>query len=148
MTQGGDSDPRIGRLIKEAQAAIHTRMAELLRPYDLSPAQYAALELISGSPNASNAHLARGAFVSRQSMNTMLKTLEGRGLVERASAPTAGRELPVSLTPDGTALLTRARGAVVQLESETTSRLSPDAHTQLTVALHSVIAALKQTHQH
>ena len=41
---------------------------------------YACLELLAQRPGLSNSELARGAFVTRQSMNVLLQALERQGL--------------------------------------------------------------------
>ena len=52
---------------------------------------YACLELLAQRPGLSNSGLARGAFVTRQSMNVLLQALERQGLVAaRHGHPWAG----------------------------------------------------------
>ncbi|WP_040765847.1 MarR family winged helix-turn-helix transcriptional regulator [Tsukamurella sp. 1534] len=145
MTQEADHHARIGYRIKEAQVAVRIRMEEELRPYGLSAAQYAALELIGRSPEASNAQLAREAFVTRQSMNTMLQALQRRGLVVRAETATSGRELPTALTPEGTALLRDAAAAVDAMEATAAEKLTADQQRQLLTGLELVIRSLRET---
>jgi hypothetical protein len=65
-------------------------MDAVLRPLDLTVPQYACLELLGRTPGLSNADLARGAFVTRQSMNGVLRGLQDRGLVTRPRSPPAG----------------------------------------------------------
>lgn len=136
---------RIGYRIKEAQVAIRIRMEEGLRPFDLSAAQYATLELVSRTPHASNAQLARDAFVTRQSMNTMLKSLERRDLIVRATEPTSGRELPTTLTRRGAELLRAAAVAVDSMEEQAVAHLSEAQQRELLAGLDGVIAGLRPT---
>ena len=69
------------------------------RPLGLTVPQYACLELLAQRPGLSNSGLARGAFVTRQSMNVLLQGLERDGFVSRpAEPPTTGRALPAQLT--------------------------------------------------
>ncbi|MGX9294918.1 MarR family winged helix-turn-helix transcriptional regulator [Tsukamurella paurometabola] len=144
MTQEESLDDRICYRIKVAQAAVHNRMEEVLRPFDLSVSQYAALELIGRFPQATNAQLARAAFVTRQSMNTMLQGLQRRGLVDRADRPTAGRELPTVLTPDGATLLRRASRAVADMESAVARSFTDDERRALMDALDRTVTTLRQ----
>ncbi|CAM3908133.1 MarR family winged helix-turn-helix transcriptional regulator [Tsukamurella ocularis] len=144
MTQEVDAlQSRIGYRIKEAQVAIRVRMEEGLRPFDLSAAQYAALELIDRTPRISNAQLARDAFVTRQSMNTMIKSLERRGLITRATEAPSGRELPTTLTRRGTELLRAAAVTVSAMETQAVAHLSETQQRQLLSGLESVITALR-----
>ena len=55
-------------------------------------------ELLAQRPGLSNSELARGAFVTRQSMNVLLQSLERQGLVVRPAQAPVGRALPAELT--------------------------------------------------
>ena len=84
----------MGYALKRAQAALRAAMDEALFPLGLTVAQYSCLELIGERPGVSSAELARGMFVSRQSMNLVLRGLQERGLVKRPSAAPRARSLP------------------------------------------------------
>jgi DNA-binding MarR family transcriptional regulator len=64
----------------------------------------------------SNSELARGAFVTRQSMNVLLQTLEREGFVTRPAAAPVGKALPTRLTPRGRRSLQKATVAVRSVE--------------------------------
>jgi DNA-binding MarR family transcriptional regulator len=64
----------------------------------------------------SNSELARGAFVTRQSMNVLLQTLEREGYVTRPAQAPVGKTLPARLTPRGRASLEKATVAVRSVE--------------------------------
>lgn len=74
-------------MLKQASAALRAAMDAALRPQQLTVPQYACMELLGQRPGLSNAELARGAFVSRQSMNLVLRGLQERGLVTRPAPP-------------------------------------------------------------
>ncbi|WP_036504080.1 MarR family winged helix-turn-helix transcriptional regulator [Nocardia aobensis] len=111
-----DLDSSVGYVLKQAAAALRGAMDTALRPLGLSVPQYACLELLGQRPGLSAAELARGAFVTRQSMHTVLQGLEDRGLLERPSAAPHGRALPTRLTDEGTCLLARASHLVAEVE--------------------------------
>ncbi|MFI0793804.1 MarR family winged helix-turn-helix transcriptional regulator [Micromonospora rubida] len=104
MAQGvGSLELSVGYALKQAAAALRTAMDVGLRPLGLSVPQYACLELLGQRPGLSAAELARGAFVTRQSMHALLLGLEDRGLLARAATPHgAGPCPPNSPTPDDT----------------------------------------------
>jgi len=52
--------------------------------------QYSCLELLGQRSGLSNAELARGTFVTRQSMNQVLRGLQDRGLVTRPATDAPG----------------------------------------------------------
>src|SRR5579875_543754 len=101
MRQGGagvDLETSMGYLLKEAATALRVAMEEVLRPLGMSVTHYSCLELLAQRPGLSNSDLARGAFVTRQSMNVLLQALERDGSVTRPAAPPVGRVLPARLT--------------------------------------------------
>lgn len=75
-------------------------------------------------PNISSAELARRAYVSRQSMNMLLRTLDQRGLVQRATIPALGRVLPTTISPTGRELIERVSEEVDSLEHRMTAALT------------------------
>jgi DNA-binding MarR family transcriptional regulator len=137
-----NSAPPIGYLLKNAQAALHLRMEEALRPLGLTVSHYACLHILAAQPGISAAELARSTFVTRQSMNTLLQGLLERHLVARPARAAAGRALPTTLTPAGAEVLARAEVLVDEVESRMLSRLSADARRDLGLALTDCIGSL------
>jgi DNA-binding MarR family transcriptional regulator len=75
-------------MLKAAASALHSALEAVLRPLGMTITHYSCLELLAQRPGLSNSELARGAFVTRQSMNVLLQSLERQGLVVRpAQAP-------------------------------------------------------------
>ena len=143
MSQG---DPRnlLGYQLKHVQAALRARMDEALRPLGLSAPQYLCLELLSRAPGVSTSDLAREAFVTRQTMSTLLRSLVDRGLAQRAAQASSGRALPVRLTPEGGDLLREASRVTVEVERVMTSPLSESQLRAVQEALSVCIAALEE----
>jgi DNA-binding MarR family transcriptional regulator len=94
-------------------------------------AQYACLELLSQRPGLSNSELARRAFVTRQSMNLVLRRLQERGLLTRPESALHGRSRPAELTPAGDVTLREASAAVRGVERELFSPLSQEQQRRL-----------------
>src|SRR6202044_1825639 len=97
MSQGGpgvELDTSLGYMLKAAASALHSALEAVLRPLGMTITHYACLELLAQRPGLSNSELARGAFVTRQSMNVLLQALERQGLVVRPAQAPAGRALP------------------------------------------------------
>ncbi|MEV0620766.1 MarR family transcriptional regulator [Nonomuraea sp. NPDC050404] len=122
MTQE-DARRTVGYQLKRVQAALRAAMDGALRAHGLTTPQYVCLELLGQQARLSNAELARGAFVTRQSMNVVLHNLEEAGLVERPSTAPTGRALPTRLTASGERLLEAARADVMAIERRMTSGL-------------------------
>ena len=146
MTQGvGDLDLSVGYALKLAAAALRTAMDAGLRPLGLTVPQYACLELLGQRPGLSAAELARGAFVTRQSMHALLLGLEERGLLARAATAARGRALPTELTDAGRQVLAQASETVVEIERRMTAALPIPAQQRLRSDLAACAAALGGT---
>lgn len=91
-------------------------MEAVLQPLGMTVTHYAVLELLAQRPGLSNSELARGAFVSRQSMNVLLQSLERDGAVTRPAEARVGKTLPTKLTPLGRRQLAKATVAVKAVE--------------------------------
>src|SRR3954470_6521852 len=113
---GVDLEQSLGYLLKEASSALRTAMEEVLRPLGMTVTRYSCLELLAQRPGLSNSELARGAFVTRQSMNVLLQTLEREGYVTRPAEAPVGKVLPTRLTSHGRRSLEEASVAVRSVE--------------------------------
>lgn len=145
MSQGetvGDLGRSVGYALKQAAAALRTAMDAALRPLDLTVPQYACLELLGQRPGLSGAELARGAFVTRQSMHGVLRGLHDRGLLARPPTAPHGRALPTALTSAGRQQLAAASTAVRAVERQMLDRLPTVQRTRLRDDLVSCTAAL------
>jgi DNA-binding MarR family transcriptional regulator len=113
---GVDLETSLGYLLKEASSALRVAMEEVLRPLGMSVTHYSCLELLAQRPGLSNSELARGAFVTRQSMNVLLQALERDGYVTRPAEAPVGKVLPTRLTPRGRRSLEKASAAIRAVE--------------------------------
>jgi DNA-binding MarR family transcriptional regulator len=123
----GTLDEALTYVLRHAAASLRTAMAEALRPLDLSAAQHSCLELLGRSPGLSSSDLARGAFVSRQSMNLVLRGLQDRGLVTRPAVAAQGRALPTKLTAEGRDRLNAANAVARAVEKRMLTAV-PEKH--------------------
>jgi DNA-binding MarR family transcriptional regulator len=123
--RGVDLETSMGYLLKEAATALRVAMEEVLRPLGMTVTHYACLELLAQRPGLSNSDLARGAFVTRQSMNVLLQALERDGAVSRPPTAPVGRAIPAQLTAKGRAQLEEASAAVRAVELRMLSDLTP-----------------------
>ena len=144
MGQDGiDLETSLGYLLKEASSALRTAMEDVLRPLGMNVTRYSCLELLAQRPGLSNSELARGAFVTRQSMNVLLQTLEREGHVPRAAEPTVGKVLPARLTPLGRRSLARATAAVRSVELRMLAGLSEDQQAEAFRLLRQMTRSLR-----
>ncbi len=120
-------------------------MGVALKSSALTVSQYSCLEQLGQNPGLSNAELARGLFVSRQSTNVVLRGLQERELLTRPVAVEHGRARPTELTPAGAALLRRASAAVRQVEDRMVAALDADDRTRLLQNLLTCARAVAET---
>lgn len=131
-----------GYMLKQAQAALRAAMEAVLRPLGLTVAQYACLELLGQRPGLSSSDLARGAFVTRQSMQVVLRGLQDRGLLVRPDHADHGRALPAQLTSAGEEQLRAASAAVRAVEQKMFSPLTAEDQCRLRDDLAACAAAV------
>ena len=127
----GELELSVGYVLKQVHASLRNAMDETLRPLDLTVPQYACLELLGQDPGLSNSELARRAFVTRQSMNLVLRRLQERGLLTRPDQAPHGRALPSELTQDGLDILRQASIAVRAVEKQLFAPLAPEQQRRL-----------------
>ena len=138
-----DLETSIGYALKEAASALRLAMETVLRPLGLTITEYSCLELLAQHPGLSNSDLARGAFVTRQSMSVLLQALERDGLVSRPSEAPVGKVLPTRLTPQGRKSLDAASAAVRAVELRMLSGMTADEQAVALAGLQSMIRSLR-----
>lgn len=140
--EGVDLGSSLGYLLKQASTALRRAMEEALRTLGLSVTQYACLELLAQRPGLSNSELARGAFVTRQSMSVVLHTLERQGYVARPAEAPVGKVLPTRLTSSGRLELRAATAAVRSVEVRMLAGMTEDEQTEAFRALQRMVRSL------
>lgn len=140
---GVELDSSLGYLLKEAATALRVAMEAVLKPLGMTVTQYACLELLAQRPGLSNSELARGCFVTRQSMNVLLQAMERDGSVTRASTASVGKVLPTQLTPQGRRQLEQASAAVRAVEERMLAGLGSEDRTRGFAILQSMVRALR-----
>jgi DNA-binding MarR family transcriptional regulator len=142
QTEGVVLDISLGYLLKQASSALHAAMDVVLRPMGITITHYACLELLAQRPGLSNSELARGVFITRQSMNVLLHTMEREGLVSRGEQATVGRAIPTELTDKGREQLKVASAAVRAVEDRMRTGIDAPEQDQLRRLLGACITNL------
>jgi DNA-binding MarR family transcriptional regulator len=140
-----DLETSLGYLLKEASSELRAAMEAVLRPLGMTVTHYSCLELLAQRPGLSNSELARGAFVTRQSMNVLLQALEQDGYVERPAAARVGRVLPTQLTPRGRQELKKATAAIRSVELRMLSGMTPEEQSAARRILTSMVRSLRES---
>lgn len=139
-----DLETSLGYLLKEASSALRASTESVLRPLGMTVTHYSCLELLAQRPGLSNSELARGAFVTRQSMNVLLQSLERDGDVIRPAEAAVGRVLPTLLTPHGRRRLEEASAAVHSVEARMLSGMTADDRAATFDLLQGMIRRLRE----
>jgi DNA-binding MarR family transcriptional regulator len=116
----------LGYKLKKTQHALRLHMDEALRALDLTTPQYAVLAQLELKPGASNAALARSAFITAQTMHGIVSNLEKRGLIQRKSDASHGRILCAELTDQGHKVVTQAHNMIRDVEERMLATVSDD----------------------
>ncbi|MCR3742008.1 DNA-binding transcriptional regulator, MarR family [Actinomadura glauciflava] len=107
---------RLGSHLKRAEQALNGAKQAALKPSGLTVPQYAALLHLDDNPGMSAAALARKCAVTPPTMNTVLKNLQERGLIERTPHEWHRNILETRITPEGAAVLESADARAVRVE--------------------------------
>lgn len=124
----------IGFALKKAQQALRLHLDAALRDIGLTTPQYAVLTFLKDEAGASNAALARRAFVTPQTMQAILVGLERAGFIARNAHPEHGRVQQTVLTTAGREVLQSATRIVADAESRLREQAAP-LDPQVVVAL-------------
>jgi len=122
----------LGYALKRAQQAMRLHMDRQLKEIGLNAPQYAVLASLEDEPGASNARLARRAFVTPQTMQAMLVNLEQSGLIERSPDTENARVQRTEMTEKGRSSLALAHVAAQKSERLAREAATPDAIEMLT----------------
>ncbi|WP_350562773.1 MarR family transcriptional regulator [Psychrobacter sp. CAL346-MNA-CIBAN-0220] len=125
----------LGYILKRAQQSLRTRVDTQLRAMEITLPQYVVLSSVAMSPGISNADLAKAAFVTPQTMQGILSTLEKRNLLARSQDPEHGRRLMTQLTGDGQVAVKAAEIEITKIEGIMVSSISAHDLEQTTQTL-------------
>ena len=125
----------LGYILKRAQQSLRTRVDTQLRTMEITLPQYVVLSSVAMSPGISNADLAKAAFVTPQTMQGILSTLEKRNLLARSQDPEHGRRLMTQLTAEGQITMEAARIEMLKVKAMMTGSISDHDIEQTTQTL-------------
>jgi DNA-binding MarR family transcriptional regulator len=127
--------PRLSYVIGRLDRALRREIGALVAPLGLTVPKYTALSILRDRPGLSNAQMARRSYVTPQSMNEVLASLEADGLIVRAPAANHGRVVEVALSDRGHEVLAACDRAVTHMENAMLADLDDGERTQLREAL-------------
>lgn len=121
--------------LRPATMRLARRMRSERSDTDLTLSQLSALGTLARHGAMAPGELAAHEKVKAPSMSRVLTVLEERALVVRAPHPSDGRQVVLSLSPDGTALLKEDRRRRDVWLARQLAELSPDERELLAAAV-------------
>ncbi|MEZ0366845.1 MarR family winged helix-turn-helix transcriptional regulator [Mycobacterium sp. pUA109] len=115
---------RLVWVVKRAEQATQQAKEQVLREYSVTPAQHAALTILSLHDGITAAELARQCQVTPQTMNSTVGRLEARGLVDRRPHPVHRTLIELRLTDRGRELFEVADARVADLDTDLAAEFS------------------------
>jgi DNA-binding MarR family transcriptional regulator len=128
-------------LLRVVTLTMRVEIDRRLHPFGLTAIQYTILSILARREGLSSAELARRFLVTPQTMNTMILSLERKGLVARQTNAANRRILRASLTRKGVTILGKCDALIDELEAELAASVGP-------AQLKSFRAALKRVGTH
>lgn len=122
---------RVSRLARIVQARLEADLAA----DGLTRLGAAVLGGVGDEGVTTPSALADYVGITRPALSRLLRGLEARGMIARASASGDGRQTEVALTPEGAAVLARVRVASDAVQAHFAAKLSPEELIRVTDAL-------------
>ncbi|WP_233856141.1 MarR family winged helix-turn-helix transcriptional regulator [Paraburkholderia sp. HD33-4] len=116
-TKTGAPPARVSYVVGQLDRLLKRSFIDVLGEFGLTLPQFTALSVISASGAMTNAKLAERSFITPQSANEVVKTMEANGWVGRAGHPTHGRLIHLFLTDEGRRVLKECDSAIDTLEA-------------------------------
>jgi DNA-binding MarR family transcriptional regulator len=120
-----------GFLMNWCAARSRGAFAAELEQLGLRPPQFAVLSVIDSDPGLTQQKLVEATGIDPSTMVQLLDGLEAGGWAQRRPHATDRRKRAVHLTPEGRAVLTRARKAATRVGEATFAPLQPAEREQL-----------------
>jgi DNA-binding MarR family transcriptional regulator len=109
--------PSLLYAVKQVELIVRAHLDDLLRDSGVTALQYTALTVLARRDGLTSAELARNSFVTPQAMADLVNSLERGGFIVRRRNPDNRRQLLISLTAEGDALLARYDEPVAGIET-------------------------------
>lgn len=129
----------ISALITDLQHTMILEIEGLMKPLDLSFAQYSVLSALEDQKLLTNADLARRCNVTPQTMTRIVQILLRRGLIKDQQDPSHALKIQFTLTPKAEKLICKAHVLVNHVEVHMTKVLNKNQLASFNDALQSCL---------
>lgn len=134
---------RPGFLLRRAHQISTAVFEDECRAVGLTPAQFGVLTVLRAGPGMDQSSLARALGFDKVTVLRVLRGLEARGLVQRLPAPASKRNLAVSLSAEGLALLDKAQKPAEKAYKRLLAPLSAQQQASLVELLQQLTGGLE-----
>ncbi|MGD1216834.1 MarR family winged helix-turn-helix transcriptional regulator [Streptomyces krungchingensis] len=134
----------VANIYRAASAVRQHLENSVLRGADLTWTAFVVLWVVWVWGESETRHVAEEAGISKGTLTGVSRTLEKRGLVQRAGHPTDGRLVLLSLTDEGEELMQRLFPAFNQEEAFVAGRLSDDECRGIAQGLRQVVLQVEE----
>lgn len=110
----------------QAREAVMDRFRPMLHAHDITEQQWRVIRVLREEKELDATTLAAQACILAPSLTRILKTLEGRNLLQTARDRNDGRRLIVTLTPEGRALIASVTPEASELYAEIKAAMGPE----------------------
>jgi DNA-binding MarR family transcriptional regulator len=136
----GGLDTTVGFVLRLAQVAVFRDLLAALKPFDLRVTDLSVLLVIEATPGLQQRAVGEVLRIQRPNLVTILDQLQARGLVRRGAVPGDRRSYALSLTPEGAALLQKAKAAHAEHDRKVLDALGDLTKEQMLAALGRIAA--------
>jgi len=121
----------LGYLLRRAQMLAYADFIAELEALELSPGEFGVLTVIGTNPGLRQSEVSAALGIQKTNFVAVLNEFERRGIAVRRAAPGDRRSYALHLTPQGKALLKRARAAQARHEARLVQRIGEQGRAQL-----------------
>lgn len=134
---------RPGFLLRRAHQISTAVFEDECKSLALTPAQFGVLSVLHASPGLDQSSLGRALGFDKVTVMRVMRGLEARGLIVRVYAPTNRRNLSISLSDTGLALLTKTKEPAEQAYNRLMAPLNHEQREQLIFLLQQLTTGLE-----
>lgn len=121
----------LGYVLRRAQMMAYADFIAALEELQLSPGQFGVMTVIDTNPGLRQSQVSSALGIQKTNFVAVLNEFERRGIAVRKAAEGDRRSYALHLTPEGQALLRRARAAQARHEARLLSRIGKRGREQL-----------------
>lgn len=133
----------VSSLFRAANAVRNHLTNTVLREHDLSWTGFVVLWVVWIFDGLETRHAARSAVISKGTLTGVAKTLEAHGWLRRETNPSDRRQVHLSLTPEGRALMEDLYPRFNAAEAEVVARIGETGLPVMTENLRAMVATVE-----